>query len=105
MQMASSDPDALAKTLENFRRDHGMTQAELARRLGVGQPHLSRVISGKAIPGTKLTFRARRLLLAVSRPAQTDEWLKAVAKAAARSPNFKQLVTSALEMLRRNSRK
>jgi transcriptional regulator with XRE-family HTH domain len=105
MYMTSSDPTTLAKTLENFRRDHGMTQAELARRLGVGQPHLSRVISGKAVPGTKLTFRARRLLFAGSAANETEEWLKGVAKAAARSPSFRRLVTSALEMLRRHGGK
>lgn len=98
--MTSSDVRVLAKTLDNFRRSHGMTQGDLARRLRVSQPHLSRVISGSVPPGDKLRYRIAQLL-AEQPPKEQSEWLATVAAAAAKSPIFKRLVDSALEILGR----
>src|SRR5436190_1315440 len=69
--------------LEKFRKDRGLTQAEIASKLGVTQSHLSRVISGATHPGIKLTFRIRELLNAVG-SQKKDEWVAQVTKAAAR---------------------
>jgi transcriptional regulator with XRE-family HTH domain len=86
--------------LERLRREKGLTQAELASQLGVSQPHLSRVISGKVIPGNKLGFRIASLLSGT--PSKiTDEWLDQVSEAARRSSSFRVLVNSALEILKR----
>ena len=86
--------------LEKLRRERGLTQGELASQLGVSQPHLSRVISGIVPPGNKLEFRMARLL--DGKPLKkADEWLDRVRQAAGRSPAFRALVNSALEMMKR----
>jgi transcriptional regulator with XRE-family HTH domain len=97
--MTSMDRKAFAKILDNFRRERGMTQTELARQLRVSQPHLSRVISGSVPVGDKLRFRANRLLTVGHRPEQQIAWLKKVSDAATQSPAFRRLVNSALQML------
>ncbi len=87
--------------LEKFRRDRGLTQAELASRLGVSQSHMSRVISGAVSPGNKLEFRIIELIHAM--PAKKpDQWLDQVAQAARRSPAFRKLINSALQIMRRS---
>jgi transcriptional regulator with XRE-family HTH domain len=84
--------------LEKFRIERGLTQAELASRLGVSQSHVCRVISGAASPGNKLKFRISQLTGAI--PAKkADQWLDRVAQAAKRSPAFRALVNSALRMI------
>jgi transcriptional regulator with XRE-family HTH domain len=99
MTMTSSDTRALAKALDNFRKEHGMTQGDLARRLSVSQPHLSRVISGSVPPGDKLRFRIVQLF-SERTPEEQTEWLKKVAAAEANSRSFRRLVDAALEILR-----
>jgi transcriptional regulator with XRE-family HTH domain len=90
----------LVRDLEEFRKGHGLTQGELASQLGVSQPHLSRIISGAVVPGSKLEFRMARLL---DRKPQkkVDEWLDQVRRAAGRSPAFRTLVNSALEIMKK----
>jgi transcriptional regulator with XRE-family HTH domain len=90
----------IVSDLEKFRREHGLTQGELASRLGVSQPHLSRVISGTTPPGNKLAFRIERLLNRPS-PKRTDKWLDRVGHAAGRSNAFRTLVDSALEIMKK----
>lgn len=98
MQEMSSD---LFIALEKFRKENGLNQEELARRLRVSQPHLSRVIGGNATAGNKLLFRIRGLLGGQPSPASNDKWLIEVAKAAKRSRSFRRLVSSAMELLRK----
>jgi transcriptional regulator with XRE-family HTH domain len=86
--------------LEKLRRECGLTQAELASQLGVSQPHLSRIISGEVLPGGKLKFRIARLLDRKP-PKKTDDWLDRIRETAARSPAFRALVNSALEIMKR----
>lgn len=90
--------------LESFRRERGLNQGELAARLQVSQPHLSRVISGAASPGLKLQVRIRKLLSDAAEPsdAARDTWLEQIAAAAKRSPSFKTLVDRALDLVRKD---
>ena len=90
----------IAQDLEEFRRGRGLTQGELASQLGVTQPHVSRIISGAVAPGNKLEYRMAKLL---DRKPQkkVDEWLDQVRRAAGRSPAFRALVNSALEIMKK----
>lgn len=90
----------IVQNLEKLRREHGLTQTELASQLGVTQSHLSRVIAGAVPPGNKLEYRIGRLL--AERPGEdADEWLQSVKEAAGRSRAFRTLVNSALAIMRR----
>jgi transcriptional regulator with XRE-family HTH domain len=102
MYMTSTKRSSFAKTLDNFRRQEGLTQDDLARQLRVSQPHLSRILSGEVSPGNKLKLRAARLLAAQQTPRQHPEWAKKVAEAAGRSAAFRRLVGAALQMLEKN---
>jgi transcriptional regulator with XRE-family HTH domain len=97
--MARVRRETIFDNLEKFRRQRGMNQDELARQLNVSQPHLSRVISGSVPPGNKLMFRIEKLLAARSPPRKDDHWMEQVTRAAERSPSFKRLINSALEIL------
>jgi transcriptional regulator with XRE-family HTH domain len=90
----------LVKELEEFRRRRGLTQGELASQLGVSQPHLSRIISGAVAPGNKLEFRMAQLIDGKPRK-KFDEWLDQVRRASGRSPAFRALVNSALEIMKK----
>jgi len=92
----------LFTALEQFRKANGLNQDELARTLGVSQPHLSRVIAGTSAAGNKLLFRIRALLDGQRRPLLGDRWLMDVAAAAKRSKSFRRLVSSAMELLRKS---
>jgi transcriptional regulator with XRE-family HTH domain len=94
-------PADLFTALERFRKANGLNQDELARRLGVSQPHLSRVIAGTSAPGNKLLYRIRDLLEVRPDRASGDKWLMEVAKAAKRSKSFRRLVSSAMDLLRK----
>jgi transcriptional regulator with XRE-family HTH domain len=85
--------------LEKLRRERGWTQKELASRLNVTQSHICRVISGAVPAGNKLRFRISRLIDAP--PKNADAWLDNVAQAAGRSPAFRALINSALQIMRR----
>lgn len=98
--MAKRKRNILPSELEGFRRDQGLTQTELAAKLGISQPHLSRVLSGTVTPGDKLTFRLNRLLGRKPESGAVDPWLERVKTASARSTSFKELVESALDILR-----
>ena len=90
----------VVQNLEEFRRVRGLTQGELASQLGVSQPHLSRIISGAVAPGNKLEFRMAKLL--DGKPQKKlDEWLDQVGRMAGRSPAFRALVNSALEIMKK----
>lgn len=56
--------------LEEFIKPLGMTQAELARRLGVSYPHLNEIIKGRLTVTPDTAFRLARVL---GMPA--DFWL------------------------------
>jgi DNA-binding XRE family transcriptional regulator len=100
--MTSTKRSSFAKTLDNFRRQEGLTQDDLARQLRVSQPHISRILSGEVSPGTKLRLRVARLLAAQQIPRQHPEWAEKVAEAAGRSAAFRRLVGAALQMLEKN---
>jgi transcriptional regulator with XRE-family HTH domain len=97
--MTSAEHRALGKTLENLRRERGFNQEELARRLGVSQPHISRVISGEIPAGNKLRFRIEKLLAAERQSEAPGKWLAKVGAAAGRSENFRRLVNLAMDIL------
>lgn len=99
--MTSSKPGIFARTLDNFRKRQGMTQKELARRLRVSQPHISRILSGETPPGHKLKLRATRLLSA-GRVAHHPEWANKIAAAAEQSTAFRRLIGAALDILEKN---
>ena len=47
---AQAPARALAIRLVGYRMDHGMTQTELARRIGIRQPALARMEAGEHMP-------------------------------------------------------
>lgn len=91
--------ESLAKDLEFYRRRKGLTQNELAQQLGVSQPHLSRLLSGGAMPGVKLRSRIAKVVGSGANDVRETEWSRTVAKMAARSPSFRELVDAALRIL------
>ena len=100
LRMTSMKRNFFAKTLDNFRRQQGLTQDDLARQLRVSQPHISRILAGEVPPGNKLRLRAARLLAAQQTQRQHHpEWAEKVAEAAGRSSAFRRLVSAALQML------
>jgi transcriptional regulator with XRE-family HTH domain len=97
--MTSEESRAIGKALENFRRVRGLNQGELARRLGVSQPHISRVIAGEILAGNKLRLRIEKLL-AVERQAEVPgKWLAKVGATALLSEDFRRLVNLAMKIL------
>lgn len=99
MHMTSAERKALGKALENLRRERGLNQGELARRLEVSQPHISRVISGDVPAGNKLTLRIEKLLASERQSKAPGKWLARVGAAAGRSEDFRRLVNVALDIL------
>jgi transcriptional regulator with XRE-family HTH domain len=57
----------LGRELAARRRDAGLTQAELARRIGTTQAAISKIESGRVLPGLPLIERIAR---ATGRPIQ-----------------------------------
>jgi HTH-type transcriptional regulator/antitoxin HipB len=50
----------LGQALKHFREEAGLTQGELAARLGMRQPYLSKIEAGKATPRTNLLIQILR---------------------------------------------
>jgi transcriptional regulator with XRE-family HTH domain len=65
-------PGSLAERLKNLRQAAGLTGRELARRLGTGQPKISKIESGKQNPSED---DVRRWAEATGHPEQIDSLL------------------------------
>jgi transcriptional regulator with XRE-family HTH domain len=61
--MAGSAAESLGMLLARARRERGISQAELARRLGMSGPHLSRIEHGADLRVSTLLDIARELKL------------------------------------------
>jgi transcriptional regulator with XRE-family HTH domain len=59
------EPAQIGRVLERLRRGAGLTQAELAARIGTTQAALSKIETGRTMPGLELLDRAAR---AIGRP-------------------------------------
>jgi transcriptional regulator with XRE-family HTH domain len=59
------DPSQIGRVLERLRRESGLTQAALAARIGTTQAALSKIETGRTLPGLELLDRIAR---AVGRP-------------------------------------
>ncbi len=57
------EPGSLGSLLARARRERGLSQAELARRLGMSAPHLSRIEHGADLRVSTLLDIARELRL------------------------------------------
>jgi transcriptional regulator with XRE-family HTH domain len=57
------DPGSLGPLLARARRERGLSQSELARRLGMSAPHLSRIEHGADLRVSTLLDVARELKL------------------------------------------
>jgi len=57
--------------LAAYLRDAGLTQAELARRLGCSEAFVSYMVSGSRAPGRKL---ARRIAIATEGAVPMEAW-------------------------------
>lgn len=94
-------PTAIRRDLKRFRMQSGLTQADLAKRLKITQPHYSRIESGKTPAGNGLFLKIRRLLKTGSTDsAVRDEWLEKVHAAATQSQQFRELVTAAMALMK-----
>jgi transcriptional regulator with XRE-family HTH domain len=54
------DAMTIGRVVQESRRDAGMTQTELARRIGTTQPAVSKIESGRTLPGFDLLERVAR---------------------------------------------
>lgn len=54
------DRTRIGRVVRESRRAAGMTQAELARRIGTTQPAISKIESGRTLPGIDLLERLAR---------------------------------------------
>jgi transcriptional regulator with XRE-family HTH domain len=54
-------PQRIYPNLRRFFRETGMTQSELAERLGITQPKLSRIVNRKNEPDLELAMRISRV--------------------------------------------
>jgi transcriptional regulator with XRE-family HTH domain len=54
------DATTIGRVVQESRRAAGMTQAELARRIGTTQPAISKIESGRTLPGIDLLERVAR---------------------------------------------
>lgn len=65
-------PDSMRRSLAEIRRAHGWSQAELGRRVGMPQVHISNIESGKVVPRFNTLLEIVRVLeydlLLVPRP-------------------------------------
>jgi len=88
-------PDAL----DRARREDGLSQMELAALLGIGQPHLSKLLASTSRPSVKLSARISGYMQGRTRTKiDLPGWVHEVAEVAAASPAFRQLVISALQL-------
>lgn len=53
---------AVAVAVVGYRAEHQMTQTQLARRLGVRQPHIARLEMGEHTPSIEMLQRLSRVL-------------------------------------------
>ena len=77
---AQAPARALAIRLVGYRIDHGITQTELARRIGIRQPALSRLEAGEHMPtiGTLLKISEAldiEILLDIKPPSRSRSWV------------------------------
>lgn len=88
--------------LEQARREDGLSQQELAQRLGVGQPYLSKLLAKKVNPSSQALWRIGQYLNGrpPRMPDSAPDWAKQVVETAAASPDFKELVLAALRISR-----
>ena len=49
----------LGKRIHTARKEKGMTQEELAEKVGVGNSHISHVETGKAVPSLALIVKRK----------------------------------------------
>lgn len=59
------EPAQVGRLVERVRREAGLTQAELAARIGTTQAALSKIETGRTMPGLELLDRVAR---AIGRP-------------------------------------
>jgi transcriptional regulator with XRE-family HTH domain len=56
------NPQALGEALRHFRQEQGLSQAELARSIGVHQSYLSELEAGKVTEHTQRLFALFKML-------------------------------------------
>jgi transcriptional regulator with XRE-family HTH domain len=59
------DPSQIGRVVERLRREAGLTQARLATKIGTTQAALSKIETGRTMPGLELLDRVAR---AIGRP-------------------------------------
>jgi transcriptional regulator with XRE-family HTH domain len=94
----------MIEALSAYARDRGLTQVELAQRLGISQGHLSKILMAKVAPGPKLARKIELLLGHASTGAPASQWGAAVIDAAEASPEFRNLVDAALSLMQKYSK-
>jgi len=82
---ASAPARALAIRLVGYRMDHGITQTELARRIGIRQPALSRLEDGEHMPTINTLMKISEaldieILLDIKPPTRPRSWVSAEAE-------------------------
>jgi transcriptional regulator with XRE-family HTH domain len=90
----------LISALERSRQKDGLNQGELANQLGIGQSHLSRLLSGKVNSSNKLMHRIEAYLAGrhVSPTKPLPIWAEEIINLAEASPEFRDLLLAALKV-------
>lgn len=57
-----SDADAIGQRIRRERLDRGMTQRDLAKTVGVGAPHISKIEAGRESPSDELLKKIAEVL-------------------------------------------
>lgn len=94
--------EALRAAVNLALREDGLRQQQLANRVGVGQPYLSKVLAGRRMPSERVLRELQRYVR--ERPGVSagagDRWLSDALDLAATSPDFRDLVRAALRLMK-----
>ncbi len=80
-------------------RAKGWTQQDAARRLGISQGHLSKLLRGDSEPRPLLLLKFDRLLASRVGRASARDVAESVQRAASASPEFAALIQAALALV------
>ena len=77
---AQAPARALANRLVQYRIDHGLTQSQLARRIGIRQPAVARLEAGEHMPTIRTLLRIAEaldieILLDIKPPTRSRSWV------------------------------
>ncbi|WBK02355.1 helix-turn-helix domain-containing protein [Methylocystis parvus] len=89
----------ISKIKRIIRREN-WTQAEVAKKLGISQGHLSKVLRSKSTPRPELQAKIDRLLETYGGRISPGELASRVEQAALKSSHFRAMIEAALKIVK-----